>query len=186
MSIEQIVILALLQGITEFLPISSSGHLILLPILTGWKDQGLITDVMVHMGSFVAVLVYFWRDVLDLFRGALDFVRRIESENARKALFIVLATIPAVIFGLFVKLTGIIDAQIDTAQRQQPPGGGGRAHGLGRDLRPHLRHAVGAPHRDAGVERALDEFARTGPTAEQHDFARGEGRLDPRLPKQVA
>ncbi|NNF77522.1 MAG: undecaprenyl-diphosphate phosphatase, partial [Rhizobiales bacterium] len=110
MSIEQVVILALLQGITEFLPISSSGHLILLPILTGWKDQGLITDVMVHMGSFVAVLAYFWRDVLDLLRGALDIVRRIKSDNARKALYIILATIPAVIFGLFVKVTGIIDA----------------------------------------------------------------------------
>lgn len=110
MSIEQVVILALLQGITEFLPISSSGHLILLPILTGWKDQGLITDVMVHMGSFVAVLAYFWRDVLDLIKGAFDLVRRIESVNARKALYIVLATIPAVIFGLFVKVTGIIDA----------------------------------------------------------------------------
>ena len=110
MSIEQVVILALLQGITEFLPISSSGHLILLPILTGWKDQGLITDVMVHMGSFVAVLAYFWRDVLDLLRGALDMVRRIKSENARKALYIILATIPAVIFGLFVKVTGLIDA----------------------------------------------------------------------------
>ena len=110
MSIEQVVILALLQGITEFLPISSSGHLILLPILTGWKDQGLITDVMVHMGSFVAVLAYFWRDVLDLLRGALDIVKRIKSDNARKALYIILATIPAVIFGLFVKVTGIIDA----------------------------------------------------------------------------
>ncbi len=110
MSIEQVVILALIQGITEFLPISSSGHLILLPILTGWKDQGLITDVMVHMGSFVAVLAYFWRDVLDLIRGAFDLVRRVESVNARKALYIILATIPAVIFGLFVKVTGIIDA----------------------------------------------------------------------------
>lgn len=110
MTIEQVVILALIQGITEFLPISSSGHLILLPILTGWKDQGLITDVMVHMGSFVAVLAYFWRDVLDLIKGAFDLVRRIESVNARKALYIILATIPAVIFGLFVKVTGIIDA----------------------------------------------------------------------------
>ena len=109
MSIEQIIVLAILQGITEFLPISSSGHLILLPILTGWKDQGLITDVMVHMGSFVAVLVYFWRDVIDLLKGALDLVRREWTVNAKKTLFIILATIPAVIFGLFVKLTGIID-----------------------------------------------------------------------------
>ena len=67
MPIEQIVVLALIQGITEFLPISSSGHLILVPILTGWADQGVLTDVMVHMGSFLAVIVYFWRDVVCMF-----------------------------------------------------------------------------------------------------------------------
>ncbi|MEM7424543.1 MAG: undecaprenyl-diphosphate phosphatase [Pseudomonadota bacterium] len=109
MSIEQIFVLAILQGITEFLPISSSGHLILLPILTGWKDQGLVTDVMVHMGSFVAVVAYFWRDVLDLLHGALDLLRREWTVNAKKTLYIILATIPAVIFGLIVKLTGLID-----------------------------------------------------------------------------
>ena len=74
MTIEQVVILALIQGITEFLPISSSGHLILLPILTGWADQGLITDVMVHMGSFLAVIVYFWRDVMRLAKGGLNLL----------------------------------------------------------------------------------------------------------------
>ena len=66
MLIEQIIVLAVIQGITEFLPISSSGHLILVPALTQWPDQGLITDVMVHMGSFLAVLVYFWRDVAEI------------------------------------------------------------------------------------------------------------------------
>ena len=61
-----------------------------MPVLTGWQDQGLITDVMVHMGSFVAVLVYFWRDVIDLFWGALDLIRRKWTANARKALFKIL------------------------------------------------------------------------------------------------
>lgn len=107
--LEQIIILAIVQGITEFLPISSSGHLILIPVLTGWKDQGLITDVMVHMGSFVAVLVYFWRDVIKLIKGGLDLLRLKMSLNARMALWIILATIPAVIFGLYVKKTGLID-----------------------------------------------------------------------------
>jgi undecaprenyl-diphosphatase len=109
-SIEQIIILAIVQGITEFLPISSSGHLILIPVLTGWKDQGLITDVMVHMGSFVAVLVYFWRDVIKLIKGGFDLLRLKMSVNARMALWIILATIPAVIFGLYVKKTGLIDS----------------------------------------------------------------------------
>ncbi|MCB1440597.1 MAG: undecaprenyl-diphosphatase, partial [Nitratireductor sp.] len=69
MSIEQIIVLALVQGITEFLPISSSGHLILIPAFTGWPDQGQVADVMVHVGSLFAVIVYFWRDVIKLVKG---------------------------------------------------------------------------------------------------------------------
>ena len=57
MSILHIVVLALVQGLTEFLPISSSGHLILVPALTGWPDQGLIIDVAVHVGTRGAVIV---------------------------------------------------------------------------------------------------------------------------------
>ena len=69
MLLEQIVVLALIQGITEFLPISSSGHLMLVPALTGWPDQGVLADVMVHMGSFLAVVVYFWRDCISCWWG---------------------------------------------------------------------------------------------------------------------
>ena len=110
MSLEQIITLAIVQGITEFLPISSSGHLILVPLVTGWKDQGLITDVMVHMGSFLAVLVYFWRDILKLVQGTLQLLTGNVTPYGKLALFILVATIPAVVFGLYVKKTGMIDS----------------------------------------------------------------------------
>ena len=110
MPIEQIIVLALVQGITEFLPISSSGHLILVPVLTGWKDQGLITDVMVHMGSFLAVLVYFRRDVMQMIGGALSLLGGRVTPAGRLALMLIVATVPAVAFGLFSKASGLQDA----------------------------------------------------------------------------
>ncbi|MCW2309650.1 undecaprenyl-diphosphate phosphatase [Rhodobium gokarnense] len=109
MSIEQIVVLAIVQGITEFLPISSSGHLILIPALTGWPDQGLITDVMVHVGSLFAILAYFWRDVLTILKGCIDLARLRWTWAARLAAYIIVGTIPAVIVGLIFKLTGFLD-----------------------------------------------------------------------------
>jgi undecaprenyl-diphosphatase len=105
----QIIILSLIQGITEFLPISSSGHLILVPTLTGWKDQGLLTDVMVHFGSFLAVVVYFWRDCLNLVKGGFDLLRGQLTPWGKLALIIALATIPAVAFGLILDKTGFMD-----------------------------------------------------------------------------
>lgn len=75
LSIEQIIVLAVVQGITEFRPISSSGHLILIPFLTGWPDQGQFTDVMSHLGTLLAVLIYFWRDVRRLISGTLMLFR---------------------------------------------------------------------------------------------------------------
>lgn len=107
MPIEQIIVLAVIQGVTEFLPISSSGHLILVPALTGWRDQGLITDVMVHMGSLLAVVAYFWRDVLRLAGGALELLRGRMTNDGRIALLILLGTIPSVLFGLYLKRTGL-------------------------------------------------------------------------------
>ncbi|MGI9387654.1 MAG: undecaprenyl-diphosphate phosphatase [Methyloligellaceae bacterium] len=109
MPLEQIVVLAIVQGITEFLPISSSGHLILIPAFTGWPDQGLATDVMVHVGSLFAILAYFWRDVISIAGGAVDVVRRRHSDRARLALYIAAATIPAVVFGLLLKWLGLLD-----------------------------------------------------------------------------
>ncbi|MBL4731650.1 MAG: undecaprenyl-diphosphate phosphatase [Rhizobiaceae bacterium] len=107
MSPEQIIVLAIVQGITEFLPISSSGHLILIPAFTDWPDQGIVTDVMVHLGSLLAVIVYFWRDVLNLIGGGLDLLRFKMTDHGKMALFILVATIPAVIFGLYLKSSGM-------------------------------------------------------------------------------
>jgi undecaprenyl-diphosphatase len=109
MLIMQIIVLALIQGITEFLPISSSGHLLLVPVVTGWPDQGLLTDVMVHMGSFLAVVVYFWRDCVNLTIGGLDLLRGRMTAWGKLALLIVLGTIPAVAFGLFLDKVGFMD-----------------------------------------------------------------------------
>ncbi len=106
MSIEQIFVLAIVQGLTEFLPVSSSGHLMLIPALTGWPDQGIVTDVMVHVGSLFAVIVYFWRDVLNLLKGTVDLLQRNMTDNARMAGYIALATIPALAVGAALKLTG--------------------------------------------------------------------------------
>jgi len=109
MLILQIIVLALIQGITEFLPISSSGHLLLVPALTGWPDQGVLTDVMVHMGSFLAVVVYFWKDCINLAMGFIDMLRGRANAWGRLALLIVVGTIPAVVVGIFLDKIGFMD-----------------------------------------------------------------------------
>ncbi len=108
MPLEQIVLLAVVQGLTEFLPISSSGHLILVPVFTGWRDQGLLTDVMSHLGSLLAVFVYFRRDVLDLAKGGISLLKGHLTDHGRLLLIILAATVPAVVFGLFLERTGLI------------------------------------------------------------------------------
>src|SRR5512134_2901942 len=72
MSPTQAVVLAVVQAVTEFLPISSSGHLILVPYFLGWEDQGLAFDIAVHTGTLLAILLYFRRDVWDLLTGFLN------------------------------------------------------------------------------------------------------------------
>jgi undecaprenyl-diphosphatase len=109
MSILQIIVLAVIQGITEFLPISSSGHLLLVPAITHWPDQGILTDVMVHMGSFLAVVVYFWKDCVNLVRGGIDLLFGRITNWGKLAALIVLATIPAVLFGVFLDKIGFMD-----------------------------------------------------------------------------
>lgn len=97
----QAIILALIQGLTEFLPISSSGHLILPQTLLGWQDQGLAFDVAVHIGSLVAVISYFRRDVVSLLSNwSSSVVQRREVGDSRLAWLVILATMPAVLAGL--------------------------------------------------------------------------------------
>lgn len=109
MSIEQILVLAIVQGLTEFLPVSSSGHLILVPAFTGWADQGSVTDVMVHVGSLFAVIAYFWRDCLNLAAGGIELGRGRLTERAKLAGLILVATVPALAFGGLLELSGWSD-----------------------------------------------------------------------------
>lgn len=115
MTLFHIAILSLIQGITEFLPISSSAHLVLLPNLTGLADQGQLMDVAVHLGTLVAVITYFWSDAKRAFVGLGGLVlRRPWNENQKLALLLVVATIPAILFGLALKLTGFDDMLRDS------------------------------------------------------------------------
>ncbi len=99
-----LVVLALIQGVTEFLPISSSAHLILVPAFTGWADQGLTFDIAVHVGTLIAVVGYFRGEVMRLLAGGLaPAVGRPLGADGRMGWLIVLATIPVGLAGLAFK-----------------------------------------------------------------------------------
>lgn len=105
MSDLQILVLALVQGLTEFLPISSSGHLILAPYLFGFADQGLAFDVAVHLGSLVAVLAYFRTDIWQIavaWFGSLA-PGRTQTQGSRLGWAIIVGTLPVVAGGLVLK-----------------------------------------------------------------------------------
>lgn len=103
MSDLQVVVLAIVQGLTEFLPISSSGHLVLVPSAFGWSDQGIAFDVAVHFGSLTAVLTYFRGDIVALFRGSGQILGgALQTFEARLALGLALGTVPAAIAGLLL------------------------------------------------------------------------------------
>jgi undecaprenyl-diphosphatase len=101
-----IFVLALVQGITEFFPVSSSGHLILVPLLTGWQDQGIVIDVSLHVGTLLAVLVYFYKDALAMAVGVVSLLLGRSTEGARLALKVLIATVPAVITGVALHNVG--------------------------------------------------------------------------------
>lgn len=107
----QLVVLAIVQGLTEFLPISSSAHLILVPLLLNWPDQGLAFDVAVHVGSLIAVLFYFRQEVVSILAawGKSLFGGKI-TDNTRLGWWIIIGTVPAVIIGYFAK--GLIETEL--------------------------------------------------------------------------
>ena len=105
MSDLQILVLAIVQGLTEFLPISSSGHLILSPLIFGFADQGLAFDVAVHLGSLIAVLAYFRRDIWQIalsWLGSLGPGRQ-QTPHSRLGWAIIIGTLPLMLAGLLLK-----------------------------------------------------------------------------------
>lgn len=107
MEILQAFVLAVVQGITEFLPISSSAHLILVPLLTDWDDQGLVFDVAVHLGSLLAVLIYYRAEIGRLIIGfckapLMNSKDQAANDSARLAWLLVVSTLPIIVAGVFL------------------------------------------------------------------------------------
>lgn len=112
MSILQIIILGIIQGLTEFLPVSSSGHLVLLPHFFNWPDQGNEMDVALHGGTLLAVLIYFYQDVKAMTLSTITYALNKASpkylnSHVKLVGFLILSTIPAVIIGFILKRFGL-------------------------------------------------------------------------------
>jgi undecaprenyl-diphosphatase len=108
MSLLQALILGVVQGATEYIPVSSSAHLVLVPWLLGWPDAPFTFEVLVQWGTLVGVFIYFWRDLWNIARGVvLGLARRqpLATASARMGWYILLGTIPAVVFGFLLKDT---------------------------------------------------------------------------------
>ncbi len=104
MDILHALVLGILQGLTEFLPVSSSAHLSLAPWILGWDDPGLAFDVALHLGTLVAVLWYFRVEWISLAGATVDIARtrRIDSPAKRQVVYLVIATIPGGVAGLLL------------------------------------------------------------------------------------
>ncbi len=97
-----LILLGLIQGLTEFLPVSSSAHLVLLPLITDWQDQGLVLDVAAHFGTLIAVVIYFHRDLKGIVYAGIKSVPWQDNDlNARLFWFLIMATIPVSVVGFF-------------------------------------------------------------------------------------
>ncbi|MBO9473784.1 undecaprenyl-diphosphate phosphatase [Shimia sp. R10_1] len=108
MALFHIFLVAIIQGITEFLPVSSSGHLILLSKVTPLPDQGLAIDVAAHVGTLGAVVIYFWKDVRSAVVGLPRLATgQIDTEGSQLAFLLIVATVPVIIAGLLLKVSGL-------------------------------------------------------------------------------
>ena len=102
----QAFVLGIVQGLTEFLPISSTAHLKVVPTIFGWKDAGLSFDAVIQLGSIVAVVSYFWKDLSNITLGTIESVRhqQYKSQEFKLAVAIALGTIPILFGGLLIKI----------------------------------------------------------------------------------
>lgn len=116
MNLFHAAVLGAIQGFTEVLPISSSAHLILFPWLLKWPESGLTFDVALHLGTFLALSIYFWRDIIEIIVSFFDVLasRRLNSPARRLPFFIIAATVPAAIVGK------LFEHQVDTVFRSNP------------------------------------------------------------------
>lgn len=105
-NILQAIVLGIVQGLTEFLPISSSAHLKVVPLALGWDDPGVAYTAIIQLGSIVAVLWYFWKDLTNITIGAFKAITNsdYDSQEFQMALGIGLGTIPIIFFGLLIKV----------------------------------------------------------------------------------
>ena len=111
MTIFRAIILGIIQGIAEFLPISSSAHLIIFPYLFGWEESGLAFDVALHFGTMMAVILIFFKDWWNLFVGAIkDVKEKKKTTNGKMFWYLIIATIPAALTG--VLLDNVIEGVI--------------------------------------------------------------------------
>lgn len=106
MSIIEAIVLGLVQGLTEFIPISSTGHLKIVPELLGWGDPGAAMSAVIQFGTILAVIIYFFRDILRLIAGffrGLVTLRPFADDDSREAWYVIFATIPIIVLGVVLK-----------------------------------------------------------------------------------